>query len=136
MGKLTSHCDGCPKANMEMTECSMYTDTSWVARRGGCVVNKVSHAIEVKTVGQRKQGRKVVGRADLTNAGLFPAWNAIGIGWKSKVELSKKVASRTHGKGKTHCEASQFARYCAKYSRAQYHRNYQSQREAWARIPK
>ena len=134
MGELTYYCDGCPKIDFETELCSSFGDTSWVDRRGGCCMNKVGVVIKVKTTGQKKQGRrKVVGAVDLTQAGLFPEWNGIGVGWKSNVELSKKVGNQTPGREKPHGKASSFARYCAKYSRAQYHRNYQSQCNAWAK---
>lgn len=134
MADISYHCDGCPHIDFENECCPKYEDNSWVDRRGGCAFNTVGASVVVKTKGQKKQGRKVVGAVDLTQAGLFPEWNGIGVGWKSNVETSKKVGNQTAGREKAHGVASQFARYCAKYSRAQYHRNYPSQCEKWRAI--
>jgi hypothetical protein len=132
MNELTYYCDRCPKIDFETEKCSAFLDTSWVDRLGGCCMNKVGVIIKVKTQGQQKQGRfKVAGAVDLTQAGLFPEWNAIGIGWKCNVEMSKKVGMQTRGTEKAFGKASAFARYCAYSSRAQYHRNYQSQIDSW-----
>lgn len=131
MGELTYYCDGCPKIDFETELCSAYNNTSWVDRLGGCCMNKVGIEIKVKTVGQQKGRRKIVGKVDLTQDGLFPEWNGIGVGWKSGVYLSVKVGNQTPGRDKPFGKATKFARYCALYSRAQYHRNYQSQCDSW-----
>jgi hypothetical protein len=134
MNELTYYCDGCPKIDFETEKCSAFTNTTWVDRLGGCCINKVGTVIKVKTVGQRKQGRrKIVGAVDLTQAGLFREWNGIGVGWKCRIELSKKVGNQTPGRDKPFGKATTFARYCALYSRARYHRDYQSQCDSWAK---
>ena len=133
MNELTYYCDGCPKIDFETEKCSAYLDTSWVDRLGGCCMNKVGIVIKVKTVGQQKGRRKLVGAVDLTQAGLFPEWNGIGVGWKAGVYLSKKVGSQTPGRDKPFGKATKFARYCAMYSRAQYHRDYHMQKMVWAK---
>lgn len=134
MNELTYYCDACPKIDFETEKCSAFFNTSWVERLGGCCMNKVGIEVMTKTTGQQKQGRrKIVGKVDLTQAGLFPEWNGVGVGWKCRVELSKKVGNQTRGTEKAFGKASGFARYCAFSSRAQYHRNYQSQCDAWAK---
>ncbi len=134
MGELTYYCDGCPKIDFETESCSVYHNTLWVDRQGGCCINKVGVEIKVKTTGQQKQGRrKIVGAVDLTQDGLFPEWNGIGVGWKCNVELSKKVGNQTRGTDKPFGKANFFARYCAKYSRARFHRDYLMQCAKWAK---
>lgn len=133
MGKLTKYCDGCPKVDTTLNECSAYEETSWVVRLGGCCINKVGVVIQTKTTGQQKGRRKIVAAVDLTQAGLFPEWNGIGVGWKAGVYLSKKVGSQTPGRDKPFGKASKFARYCATRARARFHRDYRSQELAWAK---
>ncbi|MHA2044145.1 MAG: hypothetical protein ACW99G_05085 [Candidatus Thorarchaeota archaeon] len=127
------YCDGCPRQDFDEECCPVYDDNSWVHRRKGCPLNTKGASIIVKTRGQKKQGRKLVKDADLTNAGLFPEWNGIGVGWKSNVELSKKVGNQTPGRDKPFGKANFFARYCAKYSRARFHRDYLRQCAKWAK---
>lgn len=134
MNEITYYCDGCPKVDFETETCSAFHNNTWVDRLGGCSLNKVGVEIQVVTSGQRKQGRrKVVGAVDLTQGGLFPEWNGIGVGWKCNVEMSKKVGNQTRGTDKPFGKANGFARYCAVYSRAQYHRDYDAQLVAWAK---
>lgn len=134
MGEITYHCDLCPKIDLERGACSAFANTSWVDRLGGCCINKVGAEITVKTVGQQKQGRrKMVGAVDLTQGGLFLESNGTGVGWKSNVELSNKVANRTPGRDKPFGKATPFARYCATYSRAYKHRDYHIQEVKWAK---
>ena len=69
---------------------------------------------------------------DLTQGGLFPSnWSCIGVDMNKKREKKKTVANRTTGKGKSGCETSTFARYCATRSRARKHQNYQKQVDSW-----
>lgn len=138
MGTLTYYCEGCPRITEEYT-CPVYEDTSWVERRCGCPLYKQGtiFAGQQKKIraGQQKSGRrKQIGDYDLTQGGLFPDWGGIGAGWKAKVELSKKVGNFTPGREKAHGTADWLARYCARYSRARFHRNYGSQVLKWRRI--
>ena len=135
-GELTYWCEGCKHVSEDF-ECSKYDDTTWVDRRRGCffhvpgtIYTGGAAPKKSKRAGQQKQGRKIITDLDLTQGGLFPEWNGIGIGWKS-VNYKGKKRHVTPGRDKPHGKASQLARYCAKRSRAYKHPLYATQCAKW-----
>jgi hypothetical protein len=72
---------------------------------------------------------------DPTQGGLFPSgWACIGFNQNKTRERKKTAGNRTAGKGKTNCECTTFARYCATSARARRHKNYKEQTDAWDKI--
>jgi len=135
-GQLTYWCEGCPQ--VVDFECSKFNDTSWVERRCGCFFNVPGTEFQgasKKRAGQQKGSRKIIAAVDLTQGGLFPDWGGIGIKWKTVNYKGKKLHS-TPGKDKPFGKATQFARYCARKSRACRHRLYATQCAKWDRANK
>lgn len=129
---MSKHCEGC---RFNCDGCTKYTNTSWVDRRGGCNFNvpNTEYAGSKARVGQQKGGRKIVAAADLTQGGLFPVWDGIGIKWKTVNYKGKKLHS-TQGRDKPFGKCTPLARFLAKKSRGYKHKLYSTQCEKWRKI--